>query len=298
MCPAPRHTRYLLGFLMVLAHTPAELAAALQPHWRAGTPLGFVPTMGALHPGHLSLVEAARQHCPVVVASVFVNPAQFGPNEDFGTYPRRLAADAGLLHAAGVQVVFAPEPAAIYPPGAQLTIQLPTLGADAEGQFRPGFFNGVALVVTKLLNLVRPTHAFFGLKDFQQYHVIRRLVQELFLPVQVVGCPTLREPDGLAMSSRNEYLTPAQRQQALLLHRILTGAQQLAAQGGLQPAELEAWALQQFAAHPEWAPDYALLRRAADFGPVQALTPQQEPVLLLAARLGTTRLIDNMQLLG
>lgn len=279
---------------MIVVHTPQALAAALHPHWRAGTPLGFVPTMGALHAGHLSLVAQARAQCAVTVASVFVNPAQFGPKEDFGAYPRRLEADAELLAKAGVDVVFAPTPDAMYPPGAQLRVQLPVLGADAEGVFRPGFFDGVALVVTKLLNLVRPTHAFFGLKDFQQYHIIRQMVQELFLSVQVVGCEIIREPDGLAMSSRNEYLTPTERQQSLLLYRILTGARQLAAAGTHTPAGLEAWAMAQFAPHPEWAPDYALLRRAADFGPVTALTPAEAPVLLLAARLGGTRLIDNM----
>ncbi|MBV8280713.1 MAG: pantoate--beta-alanine ligase, partial [Candidatus Eremiobacteraeota bacterium] len=184
-------------------------------------PVGFVPTMGALHAGHLSLVARARERCSSVIASVFVNPLQFGPDEDFDRYPRTPAADAAALERAGVDVLFAPSRDEMYPPGAQFTVTPGDVAAALEGDRRPGFFTGVATVVLKLFNVVAPDAAFFGQKDAQQLAVVRRMVRDLDLPVDIVACPIVREPDGLAMSSRNAYLTPEQRAAAPRLHAAL-----------------------------------------------------------------------------
>src|SRR5689334_14337109 len=205
---------------MLILTTIAEVRA-----WRARQgSTGFVPTMGFLHAGHVSLVERARRENDAVVASIFVNPTQFGPKEDLAAYPRDFERDKALLEKAGCDAVFAPEVAEMYPKGAATLVDVGDVSAPLEGERRPGHFRGVATVVLKLFNIVQPTRAYFGQKDAQQLGVIRRVVRDLDVPVEVVGCPTVRESDGLAMSSRNSYLDPAQRQAAPVLHRALQAA--------------------------------------------------------------------------
>ena len=201
---------------------------ALADGWRAKRlSVGFVPTMGALHAGHLSLLRRARRENKVLVASVFVNPTQFGPKEDLSRYPRPFKKDAALCRAAGVDVLFHPSPGGLYPPGFGAWVDVPALSATLCGPFRPGHFRGVATVVAKLFNLARPTRAYFGMKDFQQLAVIKRMAKDLDLPVRVVPCPTVREADGLAMSSRNAYLSPAERAAAARVPAALRAAAQV-----------------------------------------------------------------------
>ena len=212
---------------MRVLHTISEMRSA-----RAALGgLGLVPTMGYLHDGHLSLVARAKAECPAVAATIFVNPTQFGPNEDLARYPRDLPRDLRLLEAAGVDLVFAPEAAEIYPPGFDTQIVIGGVAEVLEGAVRPGHFAGVATVVAKLLNIVQPTRAYFGQKDAQQSVVIRRLVRDLNLPVEVIVAPTVREADGLALSSRNSYLTPEQRAAAPVIYRALTVARERFAAG-------------------------------------------------------------------
>ena len=279
---------------MHLAHTPAELRATLEPWRRARETVALVPTMGNLHRGHLSLVEKARAQAECVVVSIFVNPLQFGPGEDFDRYPRTLEADRALLQEVGADVVFVPSVREVYPGGFPPATTVSVSGALTEilcAPFRPGHFTGVATVVNILLNLVAPDVAVFGEKDWQQLAVIRRMVADLGMPIRIVGAPTLREPDGLAMSSRNQYLTPDERRRAAILHEVLQ------------------WAGAQLAAG---ARDYAALSREgqrrlgeAGFQPqyFEVRTPDLDPpgadtrhfVVLTAAHLGSTRLIDNIQ---
>jgi pantoate--beta-alanine ligase len=246
-------------------------------------PVAFVPTMGNLHAGHVSLMRIARQHGERVAASIFVNRLQFLPGEDFARYPRTFERDCALLEAEGVEFLFAPDESVLYPEPQQFKVQPGALGEDLEGRFRPGFFAGVATVVLKLFNCVQPAAAVFGKKDYQQLMVVRAMVRQLSLPVAVVAGETVREPDGLAMSSRNAYLTPAQRAEAPRLHRVL---QEVAA--GSNPAHALA-AL----AGAGWKPDYVEVRRRLDLAPAQA--GDVERVVLAAARLGDTRLIDNLE---
>ncbi|HSN85305.1 MAG TPA: pantoate--beta-alanine ligase, partial [Thermoanaerobaculia bacterium] len=200
--------------------------------WRKeGKRVGFVPTMGALHEGHLSLVEIARGHADRVVASVFVNPTQFGPNEDFTRYPRQPERDAGMLERAGCDLLFLPEVETMYPPGNTVYVDLGSPSEGLEGHFRPGHFRGVATVVSLLFNLVQPDVAVFGEKDAQQLAVVRKLVRDLHFPVEIVAAPTIREEDGLAMSSRNAYLSPEERRSAAVLHRSLRAAEAAIAAG-------------------------------------------------------------------
>jgi pantoate--beta-alanine ligase len=267
-----------------LARTRAELAAA-----RAGVAgsLALVPTMGALHGGHAELVRHAGTLADAVAVSVFVNPLQFGPTEDLDRYPRTLERDLELLDRLGVGLVFAPGAAEIYPDGAPaVTVDPGPLGGLLEGASRPGHFAGVLTVVTKLLGLVRPDVAVFGEKDYQQLALIRRTVADLELGVRIVGAPTVRDPDGLALSSRNRYLTPEQRQQALALSRALrAGAEEGPSGAGavLKAATEELRGIDV---------DYLALR-GVELGPAPAVGPAR---LLVAARVGTTRLIDNMAL--
>src|ERR671935_2931272 len=204
--------------------TIAALHDALAWRWRSGVTVGLVPTMGALHEGHLSHVRRARERDDVVVASVFVNPTQFGPSEDLTRYPRTPERDAALLEAEGVDVLFMPSAEEMYPPGFATRVEVGRIGEVLEGASRPGHFAGVATVVLKLFQLVRPTRAYFGQKDAQQLAVIRQMVRDLNLPVEIVAGPTIREPDGLAMSSRNAYLYPAERRAATVLYHTLTAA--------------------------------------------------------------------------
>ena len=256
--------------------------------------LGLVPTMGYLHAGHLSLVERAKAECAAVAVSIFVNPTQFGPNEDLSRYPRDLPRDLQMLEAAGVDLVFAPEPSEIYPPGFATEIRVGGVTDVLEGAVRPGHFAGVATVVAKLFNIVQPTRAYFGQKDAQQSVVIRKLVRDLDLPVEIVVAPTVREADGLALSSRNSYLTPEQRAAAPTIFRALTAARMLF-DGGERDAEALRQAMRAtIAAQPDMRIDYVSV---ADPQTLQELSRVDRAALAsMAVRLGATRLIDNLLL--
>jgi pantoate--beta-alanine ligase len=260
---------------------------------REGRRIALVPTMGNLHEGHLALVRLARQRADRVVASIFVNPLQFGRGEDFGRYPRTLARDLALLEEEGVAAVFAPEVAEMYPAGQDglTTVEVPGLSSVLEGASRPGHFAGVATVVTKLFCIVTPDVAVFGEKDFQQLAVIRQLVRDLDLGVEIVAGPTVREPDGLALSSRNQYLSPEQRLQAPALYRTLAAARRRLAAGDRSFSAIEQEARAALTA-AGFEPDYVAIRRASDLAPPG---DDDDLVVLGAARLGTTRLIDNLR---
>lgn len=262
--------------------------------WRSkGLTVGFVPTMGNLHEGHQSLIKLARARTERVIASVFVNPTQFGPNEDFARYPRTLLQDQAALADQDCDLLFAPDVGTIYPFGAEhsVSLRVPQITETLEGAHRPGHFDGVATVVCKLFNLVQPDIAVFGQKDFQQLKVIERMVRDLSLPVKVMSAPTLRADDGLALSSRNQYLSPDERARSVLIHDTLAKMRELFLQG-------HAWqALEQVAAsrlsRAGFTPDYAVIRRAEDLA--EPAEDQREGLIaLIAARLGTTRLIDNL----
>ena len=258
---------------------------------RQGKTVGFVPTMGALHAGHVSLIEAARAADGFVVASIFVNPTQFGPKEDFARYPRPLERDLETCGAAGVDLVFAPEPAAMYPPGFHTFVNVSELSTMLEGASRPGHFQGVATVVLKLFNLVQPDRAYFGQKDAQQVRVIQQMVRDLNAPVEVVVRPTVREPDGLALSSRNQYLDADQRREAVVLNRSLEEAEAAIRIGERDTALIERRMAERIAATPGAVLDYAV---AVDAETLKPVTPLRGKVLLaLAVKFGATRLIDN-----
>ena len=280
---------------MITLRSADELRAHVAGLVREGHRIGFVPTMGNLHAGHHSLVQIARARCDAVIASVFVNPTQFGPNEDFARYPRTPDADAEGLAAHGCDVLFLPPVEALYPNGARESVKVvvPALPDQLEGAIRPGHFDGVATVVAKLFNLVQPRLAVFGRKDYQQLLVIRRLVQDMGYPIEIIGAPIVREPDGLAMSSRNQYLDAGERKRALAIHATLQWMREQACAGS-DAATVEAGARDRLEA-AGLEPDYAVLRRADDLGPA-AGTPLQDLVALVAARAGSTRLIDNLEL--
>jgi pantoate--beta-alanine ligase len=263
--------------------------------WRAaGERVAFVPTMGNLHAGHISLIDLARRHGDRFVASIFVNPMQFGPNEDFNHYPRTPGRDGQMLEAAGCDLMFMPDVAEMYPNGAgkATRVEVPEISSILCGAFRPGHFEGVATVVAKLFNIVAPDVAVFGEKDFQQLTVIRRMTADLCLPVSIVGAPTVREPDGLAMSSRNQYLTADERSLAPAIYAELRGAEAALCAGGTAIEALESAGAQGLAARG-FRVDYFAVRRAHDLAP--ALAEDRELVVLAAARLGRARLIDNLQ---
>jgi len=258
---------------------------------RAQGDLGFVPTMGFLHEGHESLLRQARRHRTCAL-SIFVNPTQFGPSEDLSRYPRDLERDLALARRCGVDLVLAPDdPARLYPPGFGTWVEPGPLAATLEGEHRPGHFRGVATVVLKLLQLAQPSHAYFGRKDYQQLAVVRQLVRDLDLPVEVVGAPTVREPDGLARSSRNVYLTAPQRERALGLWRAQQAAQAALAAGQRDPAVLASVARAELERVADRV-DYAAVRDAVTLAPLERVEPGAA-VLLLAAVVGSTRLIDN-----
>jgi pantoate--beta-alanine ligase len=273
--------------------------AAVRQHvrrWRGeGRRVAFVPTMGNLHPGHVSLIEMARSHGDRFLASIFVNPMQFGPNEDFAHYPRTPTQDARMLADAGCDLMFMPDVAEIYPNGSERAtrVDVPGLSSILDGEFRPGHFEGVATVVAKLFHVVEPDVAVFGEKDFQQLTIIRRMVADLCMPVTIVAAPTVRDPDGLAMSSRNQYLTDEERQKAPLIHQLLLAAVARLQAGDRDFAAIERTALQALVASA-FRPDYFSVRRADDLSLPQPDT--QHLVILVAARLGRARLIDNLQL--
>ena len=270
--------------------------------WRKeGKRVGFVPTMGALHEGHLSLVGLARSvqsgqggHADRVVVSVFVNPTQFGPNEDFTRYPRQPERDAGMLKRAGCDLLFLPEVETMYPPGNTVYVDLGSPSEGLEGHFRPGHFRGVATVVALLFNLVQPDVAVFGEKDAQQLAVVRKLVRDLHFPVEIVAAPTIREEDGLAMSSRNAYLSPEERRSAAVLHRSLRAAEAAIAAGERRGDEVRRILSRMLNSEPLARVEYAEVVDAETFQPVETLKGRL--VLPLAVRVGGTRLIDNLQL--
>ncbi|MGV8943801.1 pantoate--beta-alanine ligase [Thermomonas sp.] len=269
------------------------LRARVNAWKREGLRVGFVPTMGNLHAGHFSLVELARRYADKVVASVFVNPTQFGPNEDFARYPRTPQADAAGLRAAGCDALWLPSVEAMYPYGADHAVRMhvPGITDSLDGASRPGHFDGVATVVSRLFNQVQADVAVFGRKDYQQLAVIRYLVRDLAFPIEILAGDTLREADGLAMSSRNQYLTAHQRSIAPTIHRVLH-AMRAAWQQGTLRSELEASA-DQALRNAGFVPDYAVIRRPDFTEPVDG--EGGALVALIAARLGTTRLIDNLE---
>ncbi|HWM89432.1 MAG TPA: pantoate--beta-alanine ligase [Thermoanaerobaculia bacterium] len=282
---------------MLQVRTAEELRRSVggMARWRKeGERIGFVPTMGALHEGHLSLVELARQHADRVVASVFVNPAQFGPNEDFGRYPRQPEKDAGMLAAVGCDLLFLPDVETIYPSGHTVYVDLGNPSGTLEGVCRPGHFRGVATVVAVLFNLVQPDVAVFGEKDAQQLAVIRRLVRDLHFPIEIIPAPTIREEDGLAMSSRNAYLSPEERKAATVLHRSLRAAGSAIEAGERRGDEIRRILSETLNSEPLARVEYAEVVDAETFQPVETLRGRL--VLPLAVRVGGTRLIDNLQL--
>ncbi|MDR2874877.1 MAG: pantoate--beta-alanine ligase [Methylobacillus sp.] len=272
---------------MEIIRTIAELRARLVSE----TGIAFVPTMGNLHDGHLHLVKIAREHAPCVVVSIFVNPLQFGANEDLASYPRTPEQDCAKLETAGADVVFMPSAEEIYPTPQQITVAPPPVADQLCGASRPGHFRGVATVVLKLFNVVRPTVAVFGKKDFQQLFILREMVRQLNLPITLVGAETMRESDGLAMSSRNAYLNPAQRLEAPRLHRALRQVVQ-AAQGGQHDFAAIETQTAQYLTQLGWIVDYIAIRSANTLLPPEPR--EHELIALGAARLGTTRLIDNI----
>lgn len=273
----------------------AEMASWRHQAHRLGLSVGLVPTMGALHQGHLALVQSAREQSAQVVVSIFVNPTQFGPREDWQRYPRTLEQDQSLLVEAGVDLLLLPEAPDIYPPHHQTTIQVNPLGQELCGHHRPGHFQGVATVVTILFHLVQPDRAFFGLKDYQQWILVNRLVQDLHLPIHLVGVPTVRESDGLAMSSRNRFLTPKERTLATTLHQALQSAHQAWQNGVTDPGLLEDVARQILERQGIESIDYVAIRDAATLAPITSATPAHaNRVMLVAARVGSVRLIDNL----
>ena len=257
--------------------------------------LGLVPTMGALHEGHLSLIRAAKRQCDVVAVSIFVNPTQFAPGEDFERYPRTFARDCELLEREGVDLLFAPSAAEMYPAGApRAVVDLPEIGARLDGKSRPGHFRGVATVVTKLFNIVRPDLAFFGQKDAAQVAVLRAMVEDLNIPVQLVVCPTVREDDGLALSSRNRFLSAAERTHALALAAALESAHEQAAKGVCSAVELRSELQEQLEQAPGIALEYAEVVDPATLLPMTCVA--DGALVAVAARVGGTRLIDNVVL--
>ena len=275
---------------------PVELRAELDAARAAGRTIGFVPTMGALHEGHLSLVRRAKAECDLAVASIFVNPTQFGPQEDLARYPRTLAADLELLAGCAAEIVFAPTSEAMYRPGFDTWVEPGAVAEPWEGQRRPGHFRGVATVVLKLLNMVCPHVAYFGQKDYQQAQVIRQMIDDLNVPVRMTVCPTVREADGLAMSSRNRYLSADQRRQAVALWRGMSLAAELVRQGERDAAVVTARMEAEIRRAPDAVIDYAVLVDPQTLRPVETLVRQT--LALLAVRIGNTRLIDNMLLDG
>jgi len=278
---------------MELISTIAALKQRLRPLQQNGLRVGCVPTMGALHEGHLSLVRLARTRSEVVVGTVFVNPLQFGPTEDLSRYPRDLEGDARKLASAGCDVLFAPTPAEMYPPGFQTAVTVAEVSQGLCGASRPGHFEGVTTVVLKLLAAVRPDVAVFGEKDYQQLAVIRRMARDLALDTEILGGPLVRDADGLALSSRNVYLSAEERARALSLSRGLAAAAALYA-AGTRDAQTLLGAARGIMAAAAVTPEYLELRDAEDLRPLERA--DEPAVMLVAARVGATRLLDNVRL--
>lgn len=276
-----------------LATSEQALRSAVGQAKRRGQRVGLVPTMGALHAGHLSLIEAARGQCPFVVVSIFVNPTQFGPHEDFDRYPRQLEDDCRQLESLA-DLVFAPTADVMYPPGFSTSVDPPRVATRWEGACRPGHFRGVATVVLKLFSLVSPHIAYFGEKDYQQLQVIRHMVTDLNLPVQIVGCPLIRDPDGIAMSSRNRQLDEDQRRRARSLSQALFAAQQAVDSGERNVAEVVQLMTAIMQAAPVEKIDYIAMVDPETLDPCERIDRPLQA--LVAAHVGTTRLIDNMRI--
>jgi pantoate--beta-alanine ligase len=280
-----------------LVETVQDMRDAVASARDRGLRVGLVPTMGALHDGHVRLIEHCRALTGSVVVSIFVNPTQFGPHEDFERYPRALAADLDRCRAAGTDWVFAPSATAVYPNGSRSTfVEVPGLSDVFEGASRPGHFRGVATVVLKLFEIVRPELAVFGQKDYQQQLLIRRMVQDLHVPVEIVTVPTVREPDGLALSSRNRYLSPSERRAATVLSRALERARLAVARGERDANRVRQILHETLESEMSAKVDYAEVANAETLEPLDDLAPPRRAVALLAARFGSTRLIDNRPL--
>jgi pantoate--beta-alanine ligase len=277
-----------------ICNTIDDMRAASRTARREGKRLGFVPTMGALHEGHLSLVRAAKAQSDVAAVSIFVNPLQFGPNEDLAKYPRTLERDVELLENEAVDILFAPSLEEMYPAGAITYVTVEGLSEKLCGRSRPGHFRGVTTVVAKLFHIVEPDLAFFGQKDAAQTTIIRRMVRDLNLPVEIVVCPIVREPGGLAMSSRNAYLSPQERKSALILHRALADVRSRFDQGERNAATLIAAGKQLLAQEPNVRLDYFEIVDPATLDSMQGLA--SSALVALAAFVGKTRLIDNIVL--
>jgi pantoate--beta-alanine ligase len=269
--------------------------AALRARLAEECAIAFVPTMGNLHEGHLSLIRLARAHGSCVVVSIFVNPLQFGPSEDFDRYPRTLEKDCARLQGLA-DVVFAPSVDEVYPEQQNVFVELPAIADELEGASRPGHFRGMATVVLKLFNMVQPQVALFGKKDYQQLHIIRRMVAQLNLPIDVIGGDTVRAADGLALSSRNQYLSDPERNEATLLYQTLQGLRQALPQGEPDIERLRLQAIERLSGRG-WSVDYVEVRNRSDLLPPGKVEPDapRDWVVLAAARLGNTRLIDNIE---
>lgn len=277
---------------MKVVRSPQAVAAWIEPLRREGLRIGFVPTMGALHAGHRALIRAARLCCDALVVSIFVNPTQFGPREDLSRYPRPIARDRALCRAEGVDLCFEPTAGTMYPPGFQTVVSLPALARRWEGAARPHHFAGVATVVTKLFGIVRPHEAFFGQKDFQQAAVVRRLVEDLNLGVQILVRPTVREPDGLAMSSRNVYLSPDERRRAVVLYESLKAGAEAIRRGVRSGAAVQRTMQRVVRREASATADYLAVCDPVTLEPLRDVG--RRAVLLGAIRLGSVRLIDNV----
>ncbi len=270
----------------------AALRAALNEARRQGKTIAFVPTMGNLHAGHISLMRQARAHADIVVASIFVNRLQFGPNEDFDKYPRTFEADCAQLRDAGVEVLFAPTEADLYPEPQTYAVEPPEIQHMLEGECRPGHFRGVATVVMKLFQIVQPDTALFGKKDYQQLMVLRNMSRQFMLPINIIGGETVRADDGLALSSRNGYLSPAERAEAPRLQQCLQRIRQAIKNGNTDYPALCQQATDELDGHG-WQTDYISVRRQQDLAPAGA--GDTDLVIVAASRLGTPRLLDNLE---
>lgn len=268
-----------------------DVRDSLKDYFRSGRRIGFVATMGYLHRGHLELVARAKAENDVVVASIFVNPLQFGPSEDLARYPRDLQRDSSMLEGAGVDILFAPDVQDMYPQPMKTVVDVPELGRELEGAVRPGHFAGVATVVCKLFNIIQPQTAYFGQKDYQQVVIIKRMVSDLAIPVQVIAVPTVRDSDGLALSSRNIYLSEAERRAAIIVPQTLTEGQRLVDEGLTDPTKLEQDLRKFLAREPLAVAEVVAVRDALSLRSVAEIV---EPVVLaLFVRIGATRLLDN-----
>ena len=281
---------------MIISRSIKEVREVIGNWKKRGFSVGLVPTMGYLHPGHISLIERARKENDMVVVSIFVNPIQFGPNEDLDKYPRDMAHDREVCEKAGAELIFAPEPSEMYPSENLVFVDIKELGNGLCGAKRPGHFRGVCTVVSKLFNIVLPDRAYFGEKDAQQLAIIRRMVKDLNFGTEIVSCPIVREPDGLAMSSRNLYLSPEERKAALSLSRSLSAAKELMRKGEKDSVKIREAIVAGISSEPLVKIDYAEIVDSADLSPVEKI---EKPVLAAAAvYFGKTRLIDNFTFEG